>query len=77
MRRAGTSAGCVREAVGDPRSSGRIVCPSVVPKIRILSPGVQKSRLTHRVEIFVSFMSAQRWVLGGNSTKLAHLVNTR
>ena len=48
----------------------------VVPKIRILSPGVQKSRSTHRVEIFVYFMSAQRWVLGGNSTKLAHLVNT-
>ena len=32
----------------------------VVPKIRILSPGVQKSRLTHRVEILVYFMGA-RW----------------
>ena len=48
-----------------------------VPKIRILSPGVRKSRLTHRVEVFVCFMSAQRWALGGNSTKLAHPVNTR
>ena len=49
----------------------------VVPKIRVLSPGVQKSRLTPRVERSVYFMAAQRWVLGGNSTKLAHLVNTR
>ena len=55
----------------------KILPTSVVPKIRILSHSVQKNQLTHRVEIFVYFMSAQRWVLGGNSTKLAHPVNTR
>ena len=32
-----------------------------------------KSWSTHRAELSVYFMSMQRWVLGGNSTKLAHL----
>uniref|UniRef100_A0A8B9MJ16 Creatine kinase S-type, mitochondrial n=1 Tax=Accipiter nisus TaxID=211598 RepID=A0A8B9MJ16_9AVES len=31
--------------------------------------------ITHRAEIFVYFVSAQRWVLGGNSAKLAHTRN--
>ena len=74
----------VQSAVGDGKTirARPYGCPiwgakMLSQKIRILSPGVQKSRLTHRVEVFVCFMSAQRWALGGNSTKLAHPVNTR
>jgi len=37
-------------------------------------PRLQHSIYTHRAAIPVCFMSALRWVLGGNSTKPAHLV---
>jgi len=50
--------------------------PKCCPKIRALLRSVQKSQLTHRVEIFAYFMSAQRWVLGGNSTRHT-LANTQ
>jgi len=38
---------------------------------------VCNTQYAHRAEIPVYFMSAQRWVLGGNSTTLAHLITIR
>ena len=45
---------------------------SGVPKTRVSLPGVQNP--VHTLSRGSQFISAQRWVLGGNSTKLARLV---
>lgn len=54
------------------RLLGEGACAVVLSQERDCFPGVQYANVHTEQRYFIYFMSAQRWVLGGNSIKLAH-----